>query len=257
MTVFFLIPLFVYLLFLMVAAIFADKLIFQPQISTYDDDSKIIKLKTANGEKISARFYENPSAAQTILFSHGNAEDLQTADSLIKELQKNGFAVLVYDYRGYGTSEGTPTEEHVYQDIDAAYEYLTEKLKIPPEKIIAHGRSLGAAVAIDLAARKKLGGLIVESSFVSAFRVLTKYPILPFDKFKNITKIKNINCPVLFIHGKKDEVIPIWHGEKLFAAANQPRFSLWLDGAGHNDIYRIGGTTYLQRIRDFADNLPK
>jgi fermentation-respiration switch protein FrsA (DUF1100 family) len=252
-----LIPLGLYLMLLIFAWLFADKLIFQPQFSTYDDDQKIIKLATSSGEKISARFYPNPNATETILFSHGNAEDLNTSDSMVREFQKQGFAVLVYDYRGYGTSEGTATEENVYQDIDAAYEYLTDQMKIPPEKIIAHGRSLGAAAAIDLAAHKKVGGLIVESAFVSAFRVLTKFPLLPFDKFENLHKIKNINCPVLFIHGKKDEIIPFWHGEMLFAGANEPKSSQWFDEAGHNNVANTGGKAYFQTIRDFAGNLPK
>ena len=257
MTSLLLIPIFVYLGLLIFAYLFADKLIFQPQFSAYRDDEKIIKLTTFGGEKISARFYPNPNATQTILFSHGNAEDLTTPDSMMKEFQKNGFAILVYDYRGYGTSEGNPTEENVYRDIDAAYEYLTDELKIPPEKIIAHGRSLGGAAAIDLASRRNLGGLIVESAFVSAFRVLTKFPLMPFDKFNNLRKFKNINCPVLFVHGRNDAVISFWHGEKLFAEATEPKFSYWIDEAGHNNIYQIGGAVYLKRIRDFADNLPK
>jgi abhydrolase domain-containing protein 17 len=257
MTSLLLIPLFVYLGLLIFAYFFADKLIFQPQFSSYKDNSEIIKLTTSNGEKISAKFYPNPNATHTILFCHGNAEDLNTAGSMLKEFQKNGFAVLTFDYRGYGTSEGFPTEENVYRDADAAYEYLTNELKIPPEKIIVHGRSLGGAVAIDLASRQKVGGLIVESSFVSAFRVLTSYQITPFDKFKNLDKIKQVKCPVLFIHGRKDQIIPFWHGEKLFAEANEPKFSFWIDEAGHNNIYQTGGKAYLQRIRDFADNLPK
>jgi abhydrolase domain-containing protein 17 len=257
MTSLLLIPLFVYLGLLIFAYFFAGKLIFQPQFSSYKDNSEIIKLTTSNGEKISAKFYPNPNATHTILFCHGNAEDLNTAGSMLKEFQKNGFAILTFDYRGYGTSEGFPTEENVYRDVDAVYEYLTNELKTPPEKIIVHGRSLGGAVAIDLASRQQFGGLIVESSFVSAFRVLTKYQITPFDKFKNLAKIKNINCPVLFIHGRKDQIIPFWHGEKLFAEANDPKLSFWIDEAGHNNIYQIGGKAYLQRIRDFADNLPK
>jgi len=254
---FLLIPLFVYLGLSIFAYFSADKLIFQPQFPAYRDNEKIIKLATSNGEKISAKFYPNPNATHTILFSHGNAEDIGFSDSISDDFVKKGFAVLVYDYRGYGTSEGKPTEENAYQDIDAAYEYLTNELKIPPEKVIAHGRSLGGAVAVDLASRKKVGGLIVESSFVSAFRFLTKYPLTPFDKFRNLAKIKNVRSPVLFIHGQKDELIPIWHSEKLFAEANEPKFSYWIDEAGHNNVYQIGGKSYLQRIRDFADNLPK
>lgn len=257
MTSLLIIPLLVVFGLLIYAYFFADNIIFQPQNSSYRDDAKIIKLITADGEKISAKFYENPNATHTILFSHGNAEDIGESDLMIAEFQKNGFAILAYDYRGYGTSEGKSSEEKSYQDINAAFDYLTNNLKITPEKIIIHGRSLGGAVSVDLASRKKVGGLIVESSFVSAFRVLTKYKILPFDKFQSLSKIKNVTCPILFIHGRKDRIISFWHGEKLFAEANNPKFSLWIDEADHNNVFEVGGKIYLKTIRDFADNLPK
>lgn len=250
-------PFLLYLGLLLYAYFFSEKLIFQAQPASYRDDAGVIKLNTADGAKISARLYENPHATHTILFSHGNAEDIGEAEWLMREFQKNGFAVLVYDYHGYGTSGGAASEENAYRDIDAAYDYLTNELKIPPEKIVAYGRSLGGAVSIDLASRRKIGGLIVESSFVSAFRVVTKIQIFPFDKFRNIKKIKNVNCPVLFIHGRRDSIVAFWHGEKLFAEANEPKFSFWIDEADHNDVFETGAETYLRKIRDFADNLPK
>lgn len=253
----FLIPVFVYLGLSICVYFYAERLIFQPQTSVYRDDAKIIKLTTSDNEKISAKYYENPAADYVILFSHGNAEDIGGADLMLGDFQQTGFAVLSFDYRGYGTSEGAPSEKKVYRDVDAAYEYLINELKFPPEKIIAHGRSLGGAVAIDLASRKKIGGLVVESSFVSAYRVLTKIQIFPFDQFQSIEKIKKVDCPVLFIHGRKDNIVPFWHGEKLLAAANEPKFSLWVDEGSHNNIYSTSKTNYLQTIRDFADNLPK
>lgn len=252
-----LIPFLLYLGLALYAYFFSERLIFQPQFSSYRDDAGIIKLTGSDGVKISARLYENPNASHTILFSHGNAEDIGRSDFIVREFQKNGFAVLAYDYHGYGTSGGAATEENVYRDIDAAYDYLIGELKIPPEKIIVYGRSLGGAVSIDLASRRKAGGLIVESTFVTAFRVLTKVPIFPFDKFRNIEKIKNVKCPVLFVHGRKDTLIPVWHGEKLFAEANEPKFSFWIDEADHNDVSSVGAESYLRKIRDFADNLPK
>jgi fermentation-respiration switch protein FrsA (DUF1100 family) len=174
MTSLILIPLVVYLGLAAAAYFLADKLIFQPQPAFYDEKDSSIKLVTPGGEKISAKFYKNEQAALTILFSHGNAEDIFGSDAFFEELSRAGFNVLAYDYRGYGTSEGRASERNAYEDADTAYNYLVDDLKIAPEKIILHGRSLGAAVAIDLAARKKSGGLVVESGFVSAFRVLTK-----------------------------------------------------------------------------------
>jgi len=251
-----LIPLFIYLGLGIIAYFLADKLIFQPQPSFYHDDSTL-KLATPNGEKISAKFFQNPNAEFTILFSHGNAEDIFSSNSFFEKLRDAGFNVLAYDYRGYGASDGAPSEQNSYEDAEAAYNYLTNELKIAPEKIIIHGRSLGAAVSIDLASKKKCGALIAESAFVSAFRVLTRYPIYPFDRFQNLSKIKQVGCPVLFIHGKNDEIIPFWHGEMLFAAANEPKFSYWLEETGHNDVYAVNSQAYLKAIRDFAGNLPK
>lgn len=251
-----LIPLFVYLGLGLIAYFLADNLIFQPQPAFINDDSTI-KLSTPNGEKFAAKFFENPNAEYTILFSHGNAEDIFGSTPFFEELSRAGFNVFAYDYRGYGASEGAPSEQNSYEDAGAAYNYLVNDLKIAPEKIIIHGRSLGAAVSIDLASRKKCAGLVAESAFVSAFRVMTRYPIFPFDKFKSLEKIKNVRCPSLFIHGKRDEIIPFWHGEMLFRAANEPKVSLWLAQAGHNNVFALSRESYLQAIRDFAANLPK
>jgi len=251
------IPTAFYLIVMISAHSFADSIIFQPQPTFYRDDNSIIKLATETGEKISARYFQNPNAEYTILFSHGNAEDIGTATPFLKELQNAGFSVFAYDYRGYGTSEGRPSEENSYQDIETAYNYLTQELKIPPEKIIVHGRSLGGAVSIDLAAHKTCGGLVVESSFVSAFRVMTKYKIFPFDKFQNLNKIKKVKCPILFVHGKQDNIIPFWHGEALFANASEPKFSFWIDEANHNNVFAKSKDNYLQVIKNFSAALAK
>jgi hypothetical protein len=181
------IPFLVYLGLGIFAYFFADKLIFQPQPSFYRDDESILKLVTPGGEKISAKFFRNPTAEFTILFSHGNAEDIGSSGFYFEELSDAEFNVFAYDYRGYGTGEGQPSEQNSYQDAETAYNYLTGELKIPAEKIIIYGRSLGGAVSIELASRKNCGGLIVESSFISSFRVLTRYPMYPFDRFQSIS----------------------------------------------------------------------
>ena len=251
-----LIPLFVYLGLGIIAYFLADKLIFQPQPAFVNDDSTL-KLATPNGEKISAKFFKNEAAEYTILFSHGNAEDIFGSTPFFEKLRDAGFNVFAYDYRGYGTSEGAPSEGNSYEDAETAYNYLINEMKIAPEKIIIHGRSLGAAVSIDLASKKKCGALVAESAFVSAFRVLTRYRIFPFDKFKSLDKIKSVKCPVLFIHGKRDEIIPFRHGEMLHAEANEPKFFYWIEEAQHNNVFAVNRQAYLQTIRDFAANLPK
>lgn len=250
-----LIPVFLYVALGIFAYFFADGLIFQPQPKAYSDNDSIIKLATPSGEKISAKFFENRDAEFTILFSHGNAEDIVGSSFFFKDLRDSGFNVLAYDYRGYGTSDGKASERNSYEDAETAYNYLTNDLKIAPEKIIVFGRSLGGAVAVDLAARKKCAALIAESTFLSAFRVMTRYKIFPFDEFDNLAKIKNVNRPVLFIHGERDEIIPFRHGEKLFAEANEPKFLFAVDGANHNDVASVGGQKYFQTIKDFAGKL--
>ena len=230
----------------------SDRMIFLPPPTTYDDTGQILKLDSAGAGQISAIHLPNPSAEYTILYSHGNAEDLGLVAPLLARLHDWGFAVLAYDYRGYGSSRGRPTERGVYQDVEAAYVYLTATLGVPPRRIIAYGRSVGSGPAVDLAAREPLAGLVVESGFVTAFRVLTRIPLLPFDKFRNVDKIARVSCPVLVMHGMADEVVPFSHGRTLFGAAPEPKRFLWVEGAGHNDFMLVAGERQAQALREFA-----
>lgn len=250
-----LIPIAVYAGLLILAWFFPDRLLFRPQSPFYRDDENIIKLATADAQRISARFYQNEKATFTILFSHGNAEDIGSIDGFARSLHENGFSVLTYDYRGYGTSEGTPSEVNTYADINAVFDYLIYTKKIPRERIILHGRSLGGGPSTDLAAREKVAGLILESTFTSAGRVLTNFRIFPFDKYDNLEKLSKINCPVLVIHGKRDPTISFSHAQALYQTAKQPKYSLWIDEAGHNNVSRIGGKGYFSAIRTFSDTL--
>lgn len=245
-----------YLALLCFAYFFTDKAIFQPPPSSYKDtDPRIFKLASGDGAKISAVYLSNPKARYTLLYSHGNAEDIGQNFGLFKRLHDMGFAVLAYDYRGYGTSPGTPSEANAYRDEEAAYDYLVKDRGVPADRIIAIAHSVGCAMAVDLASRRTVGGLIIESAFVSADRIVTTIPILPFDTFQNLTKISRVHCPVLIMHGRQDAVVPFWHGERLFAAANEPKRSLWIDGAGHNDLVDVLGSRYEQALKDFAAQL--
>jgi fermentation-respiration switch protein FrsA (DUF1100 family) len=234
----------------------SDKLIFLPPPSSYQDSRDIVKLRTSDGKSISAIYLPNPAAKFTILYSHGNAEDIGNLRPWLEKLRSSGFAVFSYDYHGYGTSEGVPSEKNVYADADAAYDYLVNTLKTPPSKVISYGRSVGNGASIDLASRRPVGGLIVQSGFTSAFVVLTRVPLVPFDKFRNIAKIRNVKCPVLVIHGRNDAVIPFQHGERLFEAAPQPKSEFWIDKVGHNDIEWSAGDELLRRVKKFSEQLP-
>jgi fermentation-respiration switch protein FrsA (DUF1100 family) len=229
-------------------------MIFFPPRAGYQDADNIIKLLTQNGGIISSIYLPNKNAKYTLLISHGNAEDIGYMMPFLKELYNHNFSVFAYDYQGYGTSTGIASEQHTYQDINAAYNYLTKNLHIPAQHIIAYGTSVGAAVAIDLAARKPVAAVIAQSPFVTAFRVVTHIPILPFDKFNNLTKIEHINCPILIIHGTNDKIVPFWHGKKLYQKARDPKQYLWVTGAGHNDLIYVAGNSLWKAIDKFIND---
>lgn len=241
-----------YLAFFLYAVFFSDSVIFQPHPSSYKDSPETLKLTTQNGKRISALYLRNPAAKFTLLVSHGNAEDLGDDRFWLEELRKIGFSVLAYDYEGYGTSEGKPSEQAAYRDENAAYDYLTQALKTAPETIIVYGRSVGSGPAVHLAARKPVAGLILQSPFVSAFRVLTRIPLLPLDKFPSYRDIGRVRCPLLIIHGESDRVIAPWHGRRLFLLANEPKRFLPIPGADHNDLEIVAGKIYTNALSEFA-----
>ena len=250
-----LIPVVVYVGLFIIAAFFPNYVLFRPPPSTYNDGPGIIKLRTAGGQTISAKHHEYPGATYTILFSNGNGEDIGSVAPFAAELKDAGFNVFTYNYRGYGTSEGTPTEQNSYEDAEAAFRYVTGDLGIPMERIIVHGRSLGGGPTMELAAKHTIAGVILESTFTSAFSVPFNIRILPFDKYPNLEKLKNVTSPVLVIHGRRDQTISFVHGERLFAAVPGRKYSFWVDDAGHNNLFYSAREPYLRAIRDFANNL--
>ena len=249
------IPIVLYLSVAIYALFFSDSAIFLPHPSSYRDTPDILKIRSANGNVISALYLPQPSAAFTLLVSHGNAEDLGDDREWLENLRRAGFSVLAYDYQGYGTSQGKPTEKTACEDERAAYEYLTHELKTLPDRIIIFGRSVGSGPAVHLAARQPAAALILQSPFVSAFRVVTRVPLLPFDKFPNYKEIARVRSPVLIIHGANDSVIPLWHGQKLFDAANQPKQLVVVPGADHNDLNFVAGESYFQVLQAFRKSL--
>src|SRR5438552_3124954 len=164
----------IYLIALVMEVLLAEQMIFRPQRAGYRNNAGIQKLTSSDGAKISAINLAKPDATYTILFSHGNAKDIGHDQALLERIRAAGFAVFAYDYQGYGTSEGRPSERRAYDDEDAAYRFLVETMHIQPNRIIAFGRSLGSGPAADLASRRPVAGLILESAFTSAFRVMTR-----------------------------------------------------------------------------------
>jgi fermentation-respiration switch protein FrsA (DUF1100 family) len=235
--------------------LFAERLIFMPPSHRYARDEQILLLPRAGGGSVAAVHLRNPHARYTILFSHGNAENIVQGMDFLQAMRDAGFSVLAYDYSGYGLSTGRPSERAAYLDAEAAYTYLTGPAGVAPERIVLHGRSLGGAVAAELAVRKPVAGLVLESTFTSVFRVVRPYPILPFDRFRTDARLPRVTVPVLVIHGTEDEVIGFWHGQRLYALAPEPKQRLWVQGATHNDLAWVAGERYWAALRRFAESL--
>ncbi len=231
-----------YLFLLAIGITYSEDLIFLPQAPTYSWSDELVSIQSKNSSApdqvntIVASYLKNPDANHTILYSHGNAVDLGGLQHLQNDFYRHGYSIITYDYSGYGLSEGDASEQQVYNDVTAVYAYLLEQEKLSPKQIISYGHSLGTAVATELAYKKPVAGLVLESPFTSAFRVKTVYPLLPFDKFSSIDKIDKVNTPVFITHSRDDAIVPFWHGEELFDQARQPKKSLWLDHAGHTNI---------------------
>ena len=215
-----------------------------------------VRLTTTDGERLHGWFVPHPSARATLLFAHGNAGNISHRLDSIRLFHDLGLAVLIFDYRGYGLSSGTTTEQGTYRDADAAWHYLVDERGISPAAIVLFGRSLGAAVIADLAARTRPGAVILESAFTSVPDMAARlYPWLPVRwlasyRYDNAEKVRKFTAPVMVIHSRDDEIIPFGQGEQLFAAANEPKQFLELDG-GHNDGFHISREVYGPAVEAF------
>jgi fermentation-respiration switch protein FrsA (DUF1100 family) len=203
------------------------------------------------------------STGYWMLICHGNAGNLSEfgRPDHYAGLRALGLSLLAFDYRGYGESEGAPSEAGLYRDADAAYRYLRDALRVPPERIIVFGHSLGSTVAVDLASRVPAAGLILEGALTSVIdRGAELYPYIPVrwigrSRFSSIHKISQVRIPKLFLHAAADDVVPLAHGWRLFEAAPPPRTFVELKG-GHGDAFEIDSATYFSSIRHFMGTLP-
>ena len=198
-----------------------------------------------------------------LLFFHGNAGNLSHRAELLFEFATRVPAqVFVVGYRGYGRSEGRPSEDGLYLDARAAWRHLAVEDGLPPDRIVIFGKSLGGAVAIDLATEVEPAGLIVESSFTSISDMAGKhYPFVPKfmirTRMNSLAKIRTISCPKLFIHSKADRVVPYALGRRLFEAAPEPKRFHEVLGAGHNETWLVGGNAYFDKLTEFVPEAVK
>ena len=194
-----------------------------------------------------------------LLYSHGNAGNVCGRPEVARPLVKRGFAVLLYDYRGYGKSAGKPDEEGTYRDGEAMLSVQLERAG-SPKRVFLFGRSLGGGVSYELAVRHpELGGLITDATFTSMpsmVRLVFPIPgawLLVRTKYDNLAKAPQVRMPRLVMHGTADELIPFSMGEKLRDATSPPAEFHAIEGAGHNDTYAVGGREYAEAVRRFVD----
>lgn len=220
-----------------------------------------VYLRTEDGVKLHAWFISHDRAKRTVLFSHGNAGNISHRLDSIRIFHELGFNVLIYDYRGYGQSEGTLSEAGTYLDVRAGWDYLIGTRQHQAQQIILFGRSLGAAMASRLATQVKPAALILESAFASVpDMAATLYPFLPIRwisrfEYSNVQHVKKITAPLLVIHSKADELIPWQQGRKIYTTANEPKSWLEIQG-GHNDGFMVSYEIYLNGLRNFLNQHP-
>lgn len=222
-----------------------------------------IYFKTEDGLRLNGWFVKGREDI-TFLWFHGNAGNLShRVDRLKLFHERLKINIFVFDYREYGKSEGSVSEEGTYMDGVAALRYLRSRGDIDPDKIILFGRSLGAAVAVETAIKEGCYAMILESPFTSVRDMGRElYPLLPVwmafkTRYDSISKINKIRCPILVVHGDSDEIVPFGHGKRLYDTAIGPKEFYTIKGAHHNDTYIIGGEPYLSAISRFIRNLGK
>ena len=200
--------------------------------------------------------------APVLVWFHGNAGNISHRLENLKLLwDLVGVQVFIFDYREYGRSQGRISREGTYLDAAAAYRYVAETRRVPAPEIVLFGRSLGSALAVDLAVRVPCRALIIESAFTNSSDMARLFAPFLFDwrpkvPYDNIGKIAKVGVPLLIIHGSEDEIIPVEMGRRLYAAAKDPKELYLIPGSHHNDTYLVGGQTYFARLRAFIHRQP-
>jgi uncharacterized protein len=213
-----------------------------------------VSLQTADQVKLHAWWVPREHAIATLILSHGNAGNISYRLDKVKIFHDLGLNVLLYDYRGYGKSEGAPSEEGLYADVQAAYDFVAKEKKIPSREIIAYGESLGGAIAAHLASKNEVGAMILDSSFSSLQDMARKhYPLLAGlvqSHFDTFTDTKAVKSPVLVLHSSGDEIAPYAQGKRLFEAAKEPKQFVELRG-DHNNAYLTSKRAYMKGFDSF------
>lgn len=219
-----------------------------------------VSFRTEDGIRLHGWYVPRQDSDRVLLFLHGNAGNISHRRDSIEVFHRLGLNVFIFDYRGYGQSEGRPGEAGLYRDAGAAWRYLTEVKGFDPGHIVIFGRSLGGAVAAELAARVPAAGLILESTLSSArdfaravFRILSRLVVIRYD-FNTLGHIRNVHYPVLVLHSPDDEIMPYHLGRKVYEAANNPRQFFRMRG-DHNSGFFQSQPEYEQAMADWLKTL--
>jgi fermentation-respiration switch protein FrsA (DUF1100 family) len=223
---------------------------------------KSVSFKAPDGVKLSGWFIPADSPRGAVIFCHGNAGNISHRLESIEIFHGLRLSTFIFDYRGYGASEGIPSEEGSYLDAKGAWNYLIEHEGLGPSDIILFGRSLGGAVAAWLARQYLPKALIIESTFTSApdlagelyFYLPTKF--LCKYKYNALDAIRKVQCPVLIVHSQEDRIVPFRHGRKLFDAANDPKVFLEISGS-HNEGFIASSSVYINGLKAFLDQVDR
>ena len=226
-------------------------------------DVRKVQLTASDGVRlVSWAMPAEGGSGHWLLICHGNAGNISEAGRPYHYagLRALGLSLFAFDYRGYGESEGAPTEQGLYRDAEAAYRYLRDTLDIPPERIVLFGHSLGAAVAVELATRVPAAGLVLDGALTSVVdRAQELFPYAPVrwlaaNRYPSIERIGSLRLPKLFLHARDDEVVPIAHGRRLFEAAAPPKRFVELRGT-HGDAFDADSAEYYGAIGRFVAEL--
>lgn len=215
---------------------------------------------TDDGVKINGWFVPPPKDRPIILYFHGNRGNITLLSHLLDDFKSLDFGVLVVDYRGYGKSTGSPSEQGLYLDGMASLKFLSNN-GYNSNQIIIHGRSLGGGVATYLAEKNNFLGMILESTYTSiedsarerVGKVVANF--LMRQMFPNLERLKKINTPLFVIHGKNDQVVHYSHGLSLFEASPSTQKKMWTVNSNHNDLYTIAGEDYKRNIKEFINEI--
>jgi hypothetical protein len=258
-----------YIAIVVLAFAFQDWLLFQPSsrlVATPDRagmDYETVHLDTEDGETLHGWWIPArggaASARGTLLFFHGNAGNISGRLESVQQFHHLGLNVLIFDYRGYGQSSGSPSEDGLYRDADAAWRYVTEKRGVESSEIVLFGRSMGGGPATWLATRTDPRAVILESAFTNVPDVAAHhYSFLPVRylarmQFDNLSRVGDLGAPLLVIHSRDDRIVPFDHGRQLYDAAADPKQFLDIRG-GHNDGFLVSSDPYLKTIDGFLDD---